>query len=64
VLGLVNHAHKKINAKPNGFARIEKMVSDLLVDPIASFGAAFASYVATEKKHCNTCKTVLDLAIV
>ena len=64
VLGLVNHAHKKINAKPKSFSRIENMVNSMLVNPIASFGAAFSRNVATESGKCNTCNKVLDLAIV
>ncbi len=39
VLGLIKH-EPTINAKPKWFARIEKIVSESLVNPLASFGAA------------------------
>ena len=52
------------NAKPKSFSRVEGLVSDMLSNPIVpSIGTAFASYAATEKKHC-TRKAVLDLALV
>ena len=59
---------KKVNAKPKSFSRIENMVNSMLVNPIASFGAAMMTIAATEKScgNCGTCKTSksLDLAIV
>lgn len=55
------------NAKPKGFARVEGMVSDMLSTPlVSSIGTVFASFAATEKKHCGKCKKErsLDLALV
>ncbi len=39
VLGFVKH-EPNINAKPKWFARIENIVSENLVNPLALFGAA------------------------
>ena len=45
--------HIILNAKPNAFARVEKMIFNQMINPIAPFGAAVMSSVATEKTYSN-----------
>lgn len=55
------------NAKPKWFARVEKMVNDRLVNPIAPFGAALVAGACQQKPaKCNTCTSneVLELALI
>ena len=53
---------KKINAKPKSFSRIENMVNSMLVNPIASFGAALTG--ARQQKLVKSNRKILDTVLV
>jgi len=54
-----------IKAKPKSFARIEKMVLDQMISPLAPIGAALVSIACQQKMVQSTeSNTVLDLASV
>jgi hypothetical protein len=51
---------KTLKAKPSAFARIEKLVYDQMINPLARFGAVVVSSMATEKKQFCTRNAVLE----
>lgn len=67
VLGSVK-MNQKVTAKPKAFARVERLVSNMLSNPIVEnkISTVFAHYMETENGHCNkyTKESSLDLVRV